>query len=118
MRLTEEENRVVRNLIFLEFTRKTLEHDKKHIESSGVKIKDPYIEAMDKAIVKVGTEIRDLKRALHKGQIKIHEEGPRETEGSAKIYVYKLTKKGYEQRMDLASHVIKNAVVGLMRRFL
>ncbi len=95
-----------------------MEVDKKHIEASKMKIKDPYIETLDKVIVKVGIEMRDLKRSLHKEQIKIHEEGPRETEGSSKIYVYKITKKGYEQRMDLASHVIKNAVLGLIRRFL
>ncbi|NEY21477.1 hypothetical protein G4D61_16155 [Bacillus ginsengihumi] len=68
--LSEDENEIIADYILLPLVRKTLERDKKIIEESKVRFKEPYIMMIDKALSQLAKDLNKVKREVYKQKIR------------------------------------------------
>jgi hypothetical protein len=70
--LTEEEEQLIDALILLPLARKTLAWDKKAIEASAIKFKEPYILAIENILARLSHDLYGIKREAGRQRIKFY----------------------------------------------
>ncbi|MFC7395559.1 hypothetical protein [Scopulibacillus cellulosilyticus] len=68
--LTDEEKRVICDFIFLPLARRVLENDLNVIKTSNLKFKSVYCSLIEKALQKLSCDLRDVRKAILKLNIK------------------------------------------------
>jgi hypothetical protein len=71
MIIQEKDKDIIIDYIYLNLMHKTLEHDKKAINFSQIKIKEPYLEMLDGKIKQVKQELDHIKREMKKHGIRV-----------------------------------------------
>ncbi len=113
MYMTDDERELVFRFIFLPLVRKVFERDLKIIRQAGFKFPDLYSEYINKKLIEVSQEIGTIKQAMVKTQLKVYEE-----ERDDKGVTYLAVCRGYEERINFASHVIRSYVSEFMREYI
>lgn len=106
--LTDEEKEIIYSYIFLPLVRRVLEKDRKLIESGQFKLKQPYIDVIDRAFLKVNDDIRKTRKTMLEKGIKIH----KQDEQNFKVF--------YRGEHDCSFHpsIIRNNVEQRMKHYL
>ncbi|WP_235801517.1 hypothetical protein [Heyndrickxia acidiproducens] len=70
--LTEGEEQLIDAFILLPLARKTLAWDKKAIEASAIKFKEPYIRAIENMLARLSHDLYSIKRETGRQQMKFY----------------------------------------------
>ncbi len=112
--LEEEQIDLVHHFIFIPFVRKVLEQDKEKIKKASFKFEHTYLNIVERAILKLSTDLRDTKLAMKKSGLSVYEQGKTES-GS---YKYLVVHNGYRREISFLPHVIKLNVQEYIERYL
>jgi hypothetical protein len=110
---TEEDLEAIKRYVIIPMVLTVLQRDKKVIEDSALKTKQPYLSLMDAAMKKAHGEIYDTRVSLRSSRIKIYDE--KRTENTIEI---KYTFRGYQHTASLLWHIIKNDVESMIQHYL
>ncbi len=69
--LTQQEERLFESYIILTLARKVLQNDLLIVEKSVMKLKEPYFQLIHTSIGAISKELFEIKKQLHKQQMKI-----------------------------------------------
>lgn len=108
-----QEETIIRNHVILPLLITVLERDKKVIQESALKIKNPYINLLDSCIKKVEHAITNNRKSLRLYGIKIYQE-IRTDKGIEVKYLY----KGYHHKCNPCWDVLRNMVTDIMWEYL
>ncbi|MBO1003162.1 hypothetical protein [Pseudogracilibacillus auburnensis] len=100
----QDENIALRYL-FIDLAIKNLELDMKHIHNGPFKIKDPYMQFLEKMILKLINERRQLKKQMYQKRLQVnflYKRGDYST--------YKFIFNGKEKERSFMNHVLKKNV--------
>lgn len=69
--LSQQEQSLLESYITLTFARKVLQNDLVNVEKSFFKLKEPYIQLIHSSLSTISKELFEIKKQLHKNNIKI-----------------------------------------------
>lgn len=90
-----------------------LDRDKRAIEESNIKIKEPYIFALDEAVKVAVSKAAEIKKEMNKKRIKIL--SSQKTDYGTKVHY---TSRGYEDRAEFWGGNMRAEVWVLMNRYM
>ncbi|HEX5519565.1 MAG TPA: hypothetical protein VFX18_03910 [Candidatus Nitrosocosmicus sp.] len=100
-----EDKDIAARFLFLNMAIKNLELDLQHIKNGPFKIKEPYLELLEKAYSTAINERGKLKRLMYNKKINIVS-----TDRNNKFSYYKFSYNGIEEEQTYYNHVIKKNV--------
>lgn len=112
-KMTEEDELLIHKIIYLPILIKVFERDLQVLEQSPLKIKEPYIEKVEKIIRTIRIDLKEVKADMRKRGIKILEE--RKEEGYTE---YHFLCRGYEGKKNMWNQHLKSEVTRRMRDYL
>jgi hypothetical protein len=110
---TKDQSNLIKLHVMLPFVLHVFERDKKVIEASELKTKDPYLAMMNRIILQVEKDLAAYRKGLRANGIHIFEE-VKSFDGIDLRYKF----KGYEHRTGFVWHVIKSKVERLIGEYL
>lgn len=111
--ITDHERDVIEKEIYLPMLITILERDKKAIELSQVKIKQPYIELIENAIKKVNKDIRENRIYMNKNKIKVFK-----VNGDEVFTKYRFICRGINEDHNYFNPRLKNRCEELLSEYL
>lgn len=109
---TEEEILLVKNYVELPFLLNVIEHDRKKILNSNIKLKEVYSSHLVKIQSRILNDLKDLKMKMKKHVIYVINK-----EEHHDRYIIKYKNKGYVHYMELARTKIKYDLLELMNSY-
>jgi len=90
-----------------------LNRDLQIVEKSPFKLKKPYLELIEDTMKAIQTELMDVKRFLHKNNIRVQR-----LKSDEAFTMYIFLYKGYEEQHNYLNPRLRNRVEELMRYYL
>jgi hypothetical protein len=109
MNLTDEEEKLINNYIFLPLVRRIFERDRKLIESGHFKLKAAYFDLIDRVTLNITDDLRKTKKAMFDQKMKIYKMDERH---------FKIVCRGYHHEMGFHSSIMREKVEMLMKKYL
>ena len=109
----ENDSDIAFRYLFIDLAIKNLELDQQHVKHGAFKIKEPYIEWIEKMISKAIKERRQLKKIMYQRKIEIlllHRQGDFST--------YKVVSNRGEKQVTLINHMIKKNVGEIIKELI
>lgn len=111
-RLSSKQISLFEQAIYLPLILIVLEKDIKHIESSPLKLKEPYMLFLEDVMKKVQIQLRDVKKAMKKENLRLQK---LKQDDSFTLYAFLFD--GYEEHHNYFNPRIRNKVNELLTYF-
>ena len=111
--IPEYDRDIIEQAFYLPMLHSILERDRQLFENGNFKLKEPYLILLDEAIKTVLVDLKEVKAAMRKGQMKV-EEVARDEVFTEYLFIY----KGYEERHNYFNPRLRNKVQELMEYYL
>ncbi|KMY49253.1 hypothetical protein [Peribacillus loiseleuriae] len=112
-RIPENDREIIETALYLPMLLKILERDKVLIEQGSFKIKSPYVDIVENAIVTVRKDLKNAEDHLHKEKIKLAE-----IKRDADFTMYSFIYKGVEEHHNYFNPRLRNRTEELLRLYL
>ncbi|HEY4552365.1 MAG TPA: hypothetical protein VIG80_04160 [Bacillaceae bacterium] len=112
-RIPEHERDIIEQAIYLPMLLTVLNRDLQIVEKSPFKLKKPYLELIEDTMKAIQTELMDVKRFLHKNNIRVQR-----LKSDEAFTMYIFLYKGYEEQHNYFNPRLRNRVEELMRYYL
>ncbi|CAG9622974.1 hypothetical protein [Sutcliffiella rhizosphaerae] len=112
-RLTKEQLNLFEQAIYLPMLLVVLERDTSIIQTSNIKLKDPYLTLIDQTMRKVQLQLKQIKSDMKKQQMKLHKLKQDES-----FTLYAFLFNGYEEHHNYFNPRIRNKVNELLKHFI
>ncbi|MFJ5625605.1 hypothetical protein ACIQD3_23685 [Peribacillus loiseleuriae] len=112
-RIPEIDREIIETALYLPMLLKILERDKVLIEQGSFKIKSPYVDIVENAIMAVRKDLKVAKGHLHKEKIKLEE-----IKRDADFTMYSFIYKGIEEHHTYFNPRLRNRTEELLRLYL
>ncbi|WP_070119897.1 hypothetical protein [Bacillus marinisedimentorum] len=113
LHIPDEDRKLFEQYIFLPMVVKVLNLDMRQVEVSPFKLKKPYLELIETAILRASQDLRDIKFKMQKRNWKVFE-GERDEAFTSYTFVY----NGREELHNYFNPRIRNNVEELLRTYL
>lgn len=104
---------IANRYLFTDMAIKNLELDRKHLDHSLCKIKEPYFQALDQLISAGIQERRRLKQLMHEHKLQVEH-----IKSDRLFTTYKYYLNGYVYEADFFNPVIRKYVKGIMKELM
>lgn len=111
--IPEHDRDVLEQAFYLPMVHTILERDRLLFDKGNFKLKEPYLDLMEETIKAVLTDLKEVKDAMRKGQMKV-EKVARDEVFTGYLFIY----KGYEERHNYFNPRIRNKVQELLEYYL
>ena len=108
-----QHEKIANRYLFTDMAITNLELDRKHLDNSRCKIKEPYFEIMDQLISTAIKERRRLKQLMHQHHLQVEH-----IKTDRLFTTYKYYLNGYVYEADFFNPVIKKYVKGIMKELI
>lgn len=105
LKLTSEEQRMIRLFILLTISRKALETDWIQLEKASLRLQDPYLELTRATLDRISKEMSEIKQFMFRHQMKVEKQ---KNDGLFTEYFYHC--RGYSGSMRILNTHLKNQV--------
>ncbi|WP_240374778.1 hypothetical protein [Bacillus piscicola] len=112
MHIKEEEHIMIHYFILLPLVKKVLEKDALLIAKSTFKIKDPYLDLIQDALLHLHKDMRHVKQFMHENRIQVHFQ---ENDGMFSRYSYVC--RGYEGKSSYLNANLKRQTRDCMNAY-
>lgn len=112
-RIPEEDRDVIEQAIYLPMVLTVLNRDLVVVNQSPFKLKDPYVNLIEKAMKTIQAELSQVKQYMRKNNLKVFESKRDEA-----FTMYTFLYKGYEEHHNYFNPRIRNKVQELMEFYL
>lgn len=108
-----QHEKIANRYLFTDMAITNLELDRKHLDNSPCKIKEPYFEIIDQLISTAIKERRRLKQLMHQHHLQVEH-----IKTDRLFTTYKYYLNGYVYEADFFNPVIKKYVKGIMKELI
>jgi len=108
-----QHEKIANRYLFTDMAITNLELDRKHLDNSACKIKEPYFEMIDQLISTAIQERRRLKQLMHQHHLQVEH-----IKTDRLFTTYKYYLNGYVYEADFFNPVIKKYVKGIMKELM
>lgn len=112
-RIPPEERNMIEQAIYLPMVLTVLNRDIKSVNSSTIKLKEPYLHLIEETMKVVQKELSEIKRYMSKNKMKVYQSNQDEA-----FTMFTFLYKGYEEHHNYFNPRIRNKVQELLEYYL
>lgn len=112
-RIPPEERNMIEQAIYLPMVLTVLNRDIKSVNTSTIKLKEPYLHLIEETMKVVQKELSEIKRYMSKNKMKVYQSNQDEA-----FTMFTFLYKGYEEHHNYFNPRIRNKVQELLEYYL